>query len=523
MKKTFKFFMMAAIVAAGFTACSSEEVTPDPKNPIDNPEKVEGKETYAYFSLPTGDTRAYTPTLSPDDSDADVNDKLIDPKDITLLIYKSNSGVLEKKVDMEGTSKTVLVTAGKKKIFVVANYKDMSTSPNNMVKTIGDFAEGSSTIDELMALYFDAKQANTSAFNFSILHKRVSNGGLPATNDNSIEYDLKSDIDSETAAAGDPKAGGESTTNTFKIQLNFMLAKANLYLATDVIKTITDTEPGVNNIQYAIRNLARKTNLIRKGKDKGVQSYYFNEDFDTNPQSAVAQTQFDPEFDYTPEFITLNPTTATVTPTRYYYVPENNHYLLLRGQSSYFAIKATFEPNAVVKTVEYNVSNKQPKLTTDKITSTAFSDKNYIYTIKEIPLKNGTIPAGSYYKDIDLLRQAAWIYNTGEAYTAANQTDAADILGVRTEDKDTYYYQFTNCVSYYRLDIGEDKTGNSLEPGVLRGNKYQVKIASITGPGLPEESDLIERPWEPVIANTHLHAVIIPAKWTPVVQEGNLN
>ncbi|MDH6305654.1 hypothetical protein M2459_002590 [Parabacteroides sp. PF5-5] len=522
MKKTFKFFMMAAIVAAGFTACSSEEVTPDPKNPIDNTEEVEGKETYATFALSSLDSRAYTMQQSPA---VDTDDSKIDPSNVVLLIYKS-TGVLEKKVFMNDTKATVLLTAGKKKIYAIANYKGMTTAPNDIVSVIGTddntgYKVGESMMSDLMSLTFDANQANQASFGFAKLHERSGSFGLPASNDNSLEYNLVADVASDTAAGGTPSNTNESTTNTFNIQLYFMLAKANLYLGNSVLHAGDVDNPGISNIQYTIRNMARYTNIIRKGSGQAVQSYYYNRVWSSGtPQ----QSDFDSDIDYS---TAIDKTAATTVPTQYFYLPENNHNYLLEGQSSFFAIKAVFKPNNVIKDVTYNVASASLKTEVDQLanigqTSWGENALDYIYTIKELKLTYGTIQAGTYFKHIKLLQKAAWILENMKEWNDTYWTEAEAIAGVTASDMNKSYYQFADATSYYRLDIGDDATGNSLEPGVLRGNKYQVMISKISGPGKPLESNLKDTPWVPVVANTHLHAVIIPAEWTTVIQQGNL-
>lgn len=515
MKKTINLFLMAAIVAAGFTACS-DEVDSGGKGQIDE----NGTPTYATFSLNSlKQTRAYELVEAPD-STATADSK-IDPTDLVILIYKSNSGILEKKVQMTSTETTVLVTSGKKKIYVVANYKEMNTAPNDIVSVIDGLSEGTSKMDDLLALKFDANEANQDDFDFSMLHTRTTEGGLPATNDNSIEYDLKSNIRSEEAAAGTPVDNGDSPTNTFKIRLNFMLAKANLYLDNNVEKAGSSSEPGISDVSYTIRNLARYTNIIRKGSGKSVQSYYFNYQYPVVPPSTEPQqSAFDGDFDYT---TVIDKVAAKTEPTTYYYVPENNHNMLLRGQSSYFAIKAIFKPNKVVKSVIYNELTKKLEIETDQLANIPVYEGeaplDYVYTLKEYE----GIPAGTYFKHFKLLQIAAWSGENHKKWTNTPEQQAeADIL-VPVSNVNTDFYQFKEAQSYYRLDIGEDLTGNSLEPGVLRGNYYKVKIGSITGPGYPEEEDLTNKPWEPIVANTYLHATIEPAEWTLVEQVGSLN
>ncbi|MDH6321727.1 hypothetical protein M2463_003767 [Parabacteroides sp. PH5-13] len=524
MKKTFKFFMMAAIVAAGFTACSSEEVTPiDPNNP-ETPNQEEA--TYATFLLNLNETKAttYDPSSSGSAAENDANDGDLSYSDVRLLIFDSQTKALEINEVFTDARKTVLVQAGNKKIFTIANTMGALKTACWDKLDATNFAPGSKTIEDFYAIVYDAgtPQAlgaalpTTRSFNFEPLHKHArSTKGLPASNSNAIEYELNPNIERDEAHNGalvdeTNATPGKSATNSFKISLTYMIAKARLYLG-DTEANLTTNGDAVSNITYTIRNLARKTNFVQNVVAGVARSYYYS-DYTIN----TTASEFLQDFDMASAMQT---TAITTTAGNYLYVPENNNQLLRRGQSSHFVIKATFKPGQVITDATYTTSGI--KYTTTDLDNSGSLD--YVYTVAEVI---EGMPAGMYYTDLATLQKAAWLYkNNAEWKNTAAQIAEAEALVDATDEKTAggeLYYQFFNAESWYRLDLGESTTGSNLKPGVLRGKAYNAKINSITGPGVPGEGEVEKDPEQPVVSMTYISATIEVKAWDVVSQVGEL-
>jgi len=139
MKKFFKFFMAAAIVAAGFTACSDEEVTPGP-----GPGPNDGPDTYS--SLTVRDANSRPASYGTTDQDTPTSDEglklaaslkgFIFNGDITAaptpLEFVSSSGDTEIKftgpTDDKYNSNKFKLSSGDKYIYVLADQKGQSPS-----------------------------------------------------------------------------------------------------------------------------------------------------------------------------------------------------------------------------------------------------------------------------------------------------------------------------------------------------------------------------------------------------------
>ncbi|MDR0430872.1 MAG: fimbria major subunit [Tannerellaceae bacterium] len=526
MKKMFKFFIGAAIVAAGFTACSEEVIPVSGQEGNGSGTQDEKESTYATFQLNLGDVASRATTFDPPTSGSDqdnvAGDKALDPNDVRLLIFNSATKSLEINEVFGTANKTVLVQAGNKKIFVFGNTKGtLSTA----FKNVADLAVGVATLDNFYDIIYDAgapqdhKATGSRTFDIEPLHAKASaTTGLPVSNSNAVEYELKPNIEESAAAGGTAVVGGSSATNTFKIEAVFMIAKARLSLGDTEDKLVTGgSNDKVSEIFYTIRNLARKTNFVQNVVTGVTRSYYYDFITATTPASVYSDN-----FDRASK---LGTTKISTTAGNYLYVPENNGKLLRYGQASRFTIKAKFEPGKVITDATFKTSGIE--LTIQKLAD-AGSSNSYVYTIAPIP----GIPQGSYFASLDVLRKTAWLYQFNQPWPATPPTaemdaivTAADEASAGTTPNRKLYYQFTNAESWYTLPLGESTNAANLQPGVLRGKAYNAKINSITGPGVPKE-DIVEDPGrngDPIVSTTYISATIEVKDWAVVGQVGDLN
>lgn len=519
--KQIKFFAMA-LAALTIVSCSKEQVGGDNGGGGDELSTP----TYATFKFNIGGAGSkaaadFDPTTKPE---ADAADAKIGT--LQLLIFNSASQALEFNgiLDPKTTSKTVLLTAGKKKIFFVANSDKLTAYNTAIAPATFKPGEAGSTLAIFNEMNFSAgtpqeitaDQTGDRTFNFSSLYSLSnetvgSEAGLPMSNTNETTYTLAAGIAEDAAAGGTAVDAGTSATNTFKIQLYYMTAKARLVLAANVLSPGDEAtkKPVISDVKYSIRNLARATNYVQNVPTaNSPQSFYYSMTF----ANAIA---YGAEFDYASNINVQ----ATQTVGNYLYVPENNHSMLTRGQSSYFAISAIFEP-VVISKVDYDINTKV-KYTYAKLETADATNKSYIYTTKDVQ----GIPAGTYFATVAMFEEAAWMMKNGLPFIeATHRAEAKDLIADPTSTKPTVggdYLSFTGAKSYYRIDLGEG-VGAETQYGVLRSNKYDATVNKITGPGMPSEEDLVVDPENPVSARTYISATIIPAVWKPISQSADL-
>jgi hypothetical protein len=164
MKKMFRFYAVVAIAVAGLVGCSSEVIEKGGTGPIGGVDEVEaGIPTYATFEFEVqqaADTRSGV-TMEPQTSESsDVND-------LRLFVFDVKNGNLEANEIVTGAgaitvgssklSKTVKVTSGNKRVFVIAN-----TATITPLNTFFNALDSTVLYSQFIAQLWDLDAANGS-------------------------------------------------------------------------------------------------------------------------------------------------------------------------------------------------------------------------------------------------------------------------------------------------------------------------------------------------------------------------
>ncbi|MDH6307067.1 hypothetical protein M2459_003124 [Parabacteroides sp. PF5-5] len=536
MKKTFKFFMTAVTAVALMASCSSEEVAPIPEGPGgDKGEVVEGEPTYATFSF---NVQNNVKTKASSITDASETDAI---NDIRLLIFRTgNSSTCEVNEVYSNPSapdtdktKTVLLSSGTKKVFVIVNAEGLGTAnPFDKAKiipnttTLAQFYKaseidlGTTTAGKVTAVDI-TKLVDTSAGYI------MSN---PA--DANSQYVLVggiSESDSRTAAPG------TENMNHFKIEVLRTVAKAKIYYNED--KTLETTD-GVGKItasslKYGIKNINRSVNLfqlfsgdmVAAGSTPWAPYYTQTESWSAADKEDLSKYAPFYHREYLMKHtVTKKGTAADNAPSIYF--TENTSQIQRRGNSTYAAIEAIFAPKAgkyVPKDgIKYNATSGVATITPS--TADVAASGQTLYMLLEA---NGTtgLADGMLFvdvKDAKLAAYAAQYDHTGTATwdgTYANipvtfnpfETTGSGNTGTPLSTVKTY----ADGKCYYRLNFGiGDMLTNSMDYGVWRNYHYQANITQFGGIGdnLPEELDI--DPEIPLGERTHVTATIIVKDWT---------
>jgi len=546
-----KFLVAAFAAVTMFTFCAEKPI--DPNGDGTNPE-LTGK-TAATFVLNVPQTRAgddYEP--NPDAPLLDADAQIINVNDLRLLIFDVD-GTLEcnEAFNNGDTRKTVMVTAGQKKIFVLANMGSMVTDPVMSGLTVGTVCYSS-----FLAATFEAgvpqnstQRLLTRSFKIEALHTRSSSTtGLPATSNDEYTYTLKSGVTQAQAESGTPAGPGTTseTYNRFKLDLFFMLSKARVY--TNVTQHLEGAvvKAKISDLKYGIHNLARFTYVTGHIVGGAYQSYYWGKTFTSVPWSGAGITNYEYHFDVADKASITIPISTTATGP-FHYVTENNNTGLTLGQAAYYAVNGDYRPTEVVSAVGYEpTSSPKLQLTVTDLTASPF---DYVLLRKDFTgpgagtNTGGTIQAGTYFASLALLQQAIWLceYSTnvtggswiGDATQIGQANALLTTLGgappttmpepkLVTPTPPYAYYPFSAADgrNWWRLSIGETPTTGSTKFGVVRGKKYTAKITNITGAGVPYEWMLDIDPEDPVDAETYVSVEVEIHEWTPADQEGEL-
>jgi hypothetical protein len=277
MKRMFKFFASAAIVAAVLTGCTSETDGPVVKETVDPNGVVEGIPTYATFkfSISEGDTKAAVG----DNGEGSTSSTTI--KDIRLLIYNAkdsceanilvnDAGHLTGAGSVSNAPKsaTVQVTSGIKRIYVIANASQIANingplnaiAPKTATALLSNFnkvfdlvgAGGSNTYPA------SAVPANLTALGEMLTNTFLTNNGYLMSNaiDANAVKQLVANIDSMSSADGTPAATA-SATNTIAITIQRAVAKARTTYAAAATLNTTDGVGLLADIKYTYLNVNR--------------------------------------------------------------------------------------------------------------------------------------------------------------------------------------------------------------------------------------------------------------------------
>ncbi len=417
------------------------------------------------------------------------------------------------------------------------------------------------TLDQFYEIVFNAgtpqaySYVKTGARTFSIepLSKIVSATpalrGLPMSSSRGVSYTLTGNVTKEDAEDDQvtPVANGTNANNRFSVQLNYLGAKARLTMNQAASTFTGDDVADITTPTYTVKNLAKFTNLVANVTTGGVpptltpnvsQSYYHGEQW-----TGATQLTYQANFDQASNITVAVP----ASDGNFIFVPENTNATLLRGQSSFFAMKATYKPKYILKAVSYNPlvgagtgSIAFPAANFDTWANLApatagagqlAGGNQYYYHIDGIEGVNDATTVGAtstrvhYFANARVLADAMWVKAnnkplTDASYLTGGGAGAADqLLADAITAKECLI--FTNGESYYRLDIGSG-TGDATEYGVYRGNAYTANITNIAGPGVPDEGSLFDNPNDPVKAVTYINVSIETAEWHKVDQNGDL-
>lgn len=455
MKKTFKFFMSAAIVAAGFTACSEDVV-----GPVNNG----ADETVASATLELLiDGGEITKAIS--DANATTGEATI--KRVTLFIFGAAACEADTSFTLPATPNANWQDAGvnqfkftfhgapigSKSVFVGIN---LPATLETHIKTYGPNTAW--TIPQAdFATYFDATNG-FPMFNEAAVPKNIETGVT-----NQVTVPVKRLVAKVTA----------HTNGAFEANLDESAPTGHPRYASGAFFNST--------LQFALGNLNTKIFPLPQTGD--VDPNWNGDLTGTAPNQTISyQGDFWNDFTTRPlpwqaggiaNFVNVNTALQnTVDVYNNKYALENTHKTKQKGEVTYASVKATFKPQ-LIHSYDGSV-----------VTSAAFSG-----TTAPTPLYVFAV-AGTYYYYSDLAMADAFKANTGADYqTYYNGTCFYDVFLNPTD-----YNAFRN--DYYQLTIS--KINNLGKPYA----EVDRPIDPIDGEALLEVTILV-RPWnrieQPVI------------------------
>ncbi|MDR1980461.1 MAG: Mfa1 family fimbria major subunit [Tannerellaceae bacterium] len=562
MKKMFKFFMCATIVASGFVGCSNEEVVnPNPVGP--DGVEVSGEPTYATFNFlvdgkPLGSPATRNTLTSDQGEDANnapniTSIRLIifgmdatSPCEVDTIVTVSSGTI--------NTSATSLLISGKKRILVIAN-TDGKTFDNQLKAlkpasgqpvTYGDFikaADGAKNLYDLGVVSGgEFKAAPTLADKPVGVHLNISGNEFVGTGkmvySNSLADTSCVRILAPGISATDSKnATGDATAralkNQFDIYVQRTIAKVNVHYSKsptskgtkDSIATI-DKSGMLSDFTWGVRNLNRAVGLFQQLDPavvgKPIAPYY--NVFDGKDDAFMKNLDsYAPYYYQGTDTEVNNAFNIGGIGTNSYYITENANNRSVKGNTTYAAIKAKYTPNVDIITIpgSYDKSvNKFTGVVTQDAATALLSTGGTFYRLTDIIVNgktffNGSITAGALFASYDSIKKVVYAMEKEETdtYVASGYTPT----GVYAALIETY----NGGACYYRLDLGE-VSGSSKKRYIVRNYLYRADITGFSKIGSPSLSNLDKDPQTPNDEETNVTAKIYVLDWTTVNAGGEV-
>jgi hypothetical protein len=529
MKKMFKLLMCAAIVAAGFTACS-EEVTPiDPNQPggPDGP-AVSGEATNATFNFKLSGIAPSTRTVNPASSE----NTLV--SEFRVLIFDAEAGdVLEvdtaKTITGTDSLLTIPLISGQKKILVFANggtttaYLAPGIPAKGAITTFADvnkeysFVTGSGPFTDIAGMHTLYPKAATEKFFFSST-VREANKGLTAgvsaadsqdpNNSNYINVFLDRPV-AKVAITKRATAGPSAPTGT---------------IITQDSAGVIQTTP--NSVQYKFYTVNVAMYPFQKGSSTQIETPWYEPIVDVAAGDVADPLSVNHYVDALGSGSSNDPivvATRTTDPAgaSYYYIPENNPETKMKGNTTFAAVEAIFLPTknhhvALNATPTAGVNyNEALGLFTITLSGTDLTSPGDLYRYKV----EGTpgLPGNTLFAGTNAIKLAKKIYYHLENPTIApKDIDDTSYSTVTDANLLKYFVKYTGGKAYYRLDVGEESGTNQYDFTVKRNFNYDAEIIGFKQLGEYDPLELKHPENEILKGATNLTVHIIIRDWTGV-------
>ena len=542
MKKMFKFFMCAAIVAAGFVGCSNEEVVPGGNNSADGTDG--GESTSATFNIKFVQTKAPATNMEQGTTGQDV----INPTNIRLLIFNANdsleineyydTGATDWDVEM---TKTVKLKSGQKKIFVSANETAAIKTIIDGLKDLRSASATSTYADFTAVLQYDLGGNGGKIWNTHTDSLDFVGGTSPTFDITKImgtstarSFFLSSAIDASAVKnlkgkieyddSRNPPAGQEEAYNNFTIVVQRAVAKGVVFY-NSANPSILTTLDGLGALQaaslkYGIDNVNRSVNLFQQFSGTSVASTFYD-----IPYTAAGwindgmRARFYPYFykDYNLSN-TMSGGTQSAIPTQAVFFTENTKSWNLNANTTYAAIEAVFTPadGKWISDLSYSTSLNNVTLT---VGSSATPGGN-IYALKVTNPALEITNSGYTFEDLYLFTTQQAAYKALYLVLHSNLTGwSTSWSPTATELEDIDVYTGGKC--YYRLDIG-DGVGENIDCIVKRNTQYQMMVTGFKTIGVNDRRKLDDDPWKEKPSDTHVTATIMVKAWEMVNGSGTV-
>jgi hypothetical protein len=406
----------------------------------------------------------------------------------------------------EHTSKTVQLTSGKKRIFVISN----AEKRDSIRKKLESIKEGITTLDQFYEIVYPLGKINAQGLeNIDRLKELInSTDGYVMSNSlsNTSLFDLQGGI------GFDESRTGGADKNNFRIDVQRAVAKVSVLLKDeDVLKTL-DKVGVLKNPKYTIRNVNSSVYLFQKfasdNVDPGVITNIPRSPFYSLPEKSHYDSIYYKGFNF------VDMGTATNAPK--VYVTENTSENPRNATVTYAAVQAAFLPRKEMIVESFSYNELTHAFSAVKSPAAELTNATTLYRLVRIGNSTG-LAANVYFTNKDKAYEAAYYikYNKKEGFDSSKYDE------LNWDGTNGYIVEYNGGLSYYRLDIGAN-INDAMTVGIRRNHAYAASITSFSGIGEPKLEDLDRDPDKPIGQKTHVTATIHITNWTDVSTDHKL-
>jgi hypothetical protein len=492
MKRLFKFFTVAAIIAAGFTGCSNETAIDPGEGPGGGGVVVEdGEATYATFKFSVSDAPQ---TRSVDPATGEVAIPVV--TEYRLFVFRADNTLEIDTFASNSDNLTIPLISGVKKIFVLVNGGTDAANLSTPAK-----GSGLTTYADFNAVYDLATGTPPTDFTSHTL--------LYGGSGSKFIYSSDVKTATQTLAPGVSAADSQNSTNSnYKaIEVDRLVAKVA------VTKTVPSQPEGVtpiagviitrdstgrivpSSVKYHLWNINKGVYPFQNYDASNVlvtpygnmsapfANYYLRNQGDGGSNTAIdiATRGSNPPLNADYRFVTEN-------------VPSNFD----GGNVTYAEVEAVFLPtvgNYISTTIGYNESSLtfMPVAATADLGTTA-SDATDMYQFTGegyLGFPVGTLIAGA--NALALAKKVVYHILNPTVPPKTLLTDGAYVAITPTQ-VETYFAKYVGGKAYYRLNFGEQSggAGTDINFGVKRNHYYDANISGFATLGAKEPADILD-------------------------------
>ncbi|MDR1918327.1 MAG: Mfa1 family fimbria major subunit [Tannerellaceae bacterium] len=498
------YLVCAAFLAAGITSCTREIIDGDlGKNQV-----KEGTPTYATFKFVINGAGTKATAMIDDKNETE------NIKDIRLLIFRTGATTTcevnevydDSSSDWEkNKSKTVQLTSGAKRIFVIANAEKQT----GIKAALDGIKAGATTLDQFYDIAYDLGGGKVG--NIDKLGELV---------DKTNGYVMSNAMGSNSAfilhggIGIDESRKGTDKENNFNIEIQRAVAKTAVFYESESVLETTDKVGKLNEPHFMIRNLNRSLYLFQKFASDAVDPKLATS-IPRSPNyswpTGSTPTTYDSLYFKNHSFVKIE---KASDPSTRVYATENTSELPRNATTTYAAIVAEFLPKKgmIIESYKYNdLTNAFSAVTTNANNAKTATT---LYRLVNVGTSTG-ITANIFFTNKNLAYKAAYFI---ENKSDKNFDLANAVKDLAWDGTKGYIVEYEGGKSYYRLNLGEG-SGTDFVAGMKRNYMYKAKITSFASIGMPKLEDLDKDPDKPIGQKTHVTASISVAKWNVVTTE----